>query len=219
MLDSSHPSPLFRHAAIAVGVLSGCALTRKQLRRMPPLACHGSNAASVNGLRSRHPSPHQAGSLLRRQHLKLQLVPTMSQCRLALLSGSAAITAWRMDQRYEYLPGRTRARRGRSCAWWRSSAVLRFRWTARLRPGTTWTHCRSMRPSCSPGNSRWTGFLRCARSALGCTLARPGRGGCEATSPRELQGRWKVPPREQLARRGQANGRDSRDNCSASNRR
>lgn len=50
-------------------------------------------------------------------------------------------------------------------------------------------------------------------------VGQAGRGGCEATSPRELQGRWKVPPREQLARRGQANGRDSRDNCSASNRR
>ena len=43
--------------------------------------------------------------------------------------------------------------------------------------------CTSRRQSCSPGSSRRTGFPRCARSALSCTSARPGRSGCGTTLP------------------------------------
>ena len=87
------------------------------------------------------------------------------------------------------------------------------------RPGTTRTRYRNRRPSCSPRNSRRTGFPRCARSALSSTSASPGRSGCETTSPRELQGGRKVPLREQLAGTGSSQRRGSGQLQRASNRR
>ena len=68
-------------------------------------------------------------------------------------------------------------------------------------PGTTRTRCAGGRRSCSPGSSRRTGFPGCARSALGCTSARPGRSGCGTALPQELEGGRTVPLREQLAGR------------------
>jgi hypothetical protein len=43
------------------------------------------------------------------------------------------------------------------------------------------------------GNSRRAGFPRCALSARSSTSARPGRSGCETTSPLELQRRVESP--------------------------
>ena len=58
-------------------------------------------------------------------------------------------------------------------------------------------------------------FPWCARSELSYTSARPGRSGCETTSPQELQRGRKVPLRDQLAGRRLAYGRSSRGSCSA----
>jgi hypothetical protein len=58
-------------------------------------------------------------------------------------------------------------------------------------------------------------FPWCARSEFSYTSARPGRSGCETTSPQELQRGRKVPLRDQLAGRRLAYGRSSRGSCSA----
>lgn len=66
-----------------------------------------------------------------------------------------------------------------------------------------------------PALARWllglgifAGNLRRTECAIRAQLhlGQPRRSGRETTSPRELQGRWKVPLHEQLAVRGQANG-------------
>jgi uncharacterized protein DUF2637 len=82
------------------------------------------------------------------------------------------------------------------------------------KPSTTRTRCGSRRPSCSLNNSWRTGFPRCARSVLSYTWASRGRSGCETTSPRELQGGWKVPLCERLAKRSSQRPR-LEGNCSA----